>query len=146
MRMKSLMPVFVDFVPDHLEDGVLYVCEQYKTAAHLCCCGCGEEVITPLTPADWLIKRRGNVVSLNPSIGNWNFACKSHYWIWKNQVIWDRKMSQWEIVLVQEKDKADKKAYIKAINLQKDEHVKTVAWNTRYLQALARWWKSFRDS
>ncbi|MCW5203748.1 hypothetical protein VU12_12525 [Desulfobulbus sp. US4] len=143
--MKFLMPVFVDFIPDHLEDGMLYVCEQYKTAAHLCCCRCGEEVITPLSPADWLIKRRGNVVSLSPSIGNWNFACKSHYWIWKNQVIWDRKMSQWEIGLVQEKDKADKKAYIEVINLQKDEQVKTVTWNIRCWQALVRWWKSFSD-
>jgi hypothetical protein len=25
----------------------------FRTAAHCCCCGCGEEVVTPFTPTDW---------------------------------------------------------------------------------------------
>lgn len=142
MRIKSITPVFVDLIPDRLEEGILYVCERYKTAAHKCCCGCGEEVITPLTPADWSVRKAGNVVSITPSIGNWSFACKSHYWIYKNQVVWARRMSQWQIDQVRARDKADKQAYIEAINRQKDKQTRPTSLIARLWQALVRWWKS----
>ena len=44
---------FVDFIPDILEDGVVYISVTYATALHLCCCGCGSEVVTPLSPTGW---------------------------------------------------------------------------------------------
>ena len=60
---------------------------EYGTAAHRCCCGCGEEVVTPFTPTDWKMTFDGETVSLNPSIGNWTLACRSHYVIKRGRVI-----------------------------------------------------------
>ena len=53
MKASAIRPEFVEFIPKHLEPGVLYVSEKYRTASHLCACGCGEKVVTPLSPADW---------------------------------------------------------------------------------------------
>jgi hypothetical protein len=33
-------------------------------------------------------------VSLDPSIGNWSFPCRSHYWIRNNKVRWAENWSQ----------------------------------------------------
>ena len=38
----------VQYMPSRLEPGILYVAEQFKAAAHLCACGCGSVVRTPL--------------------------------------------------------------------------------------------------
>jgi hypothetical protein len=142
MRTTSITPAFVDTIPARLNEGVLYVCERYRTAAHKCCCGCGEEVITPLTPADWSVRKAGNTVSLTPSIGNWSFACKSHYWIRRNQVVWACNLSQRQIDRVRARDKADKKAYIEAINQQKDQRARQTFVVAKLWQPLMRWWKS----
>jgi hypothetical protein len=52
------------------------------------CCGCGNEVVTPLSPTDWRLLYDGEGISLEPSIGNWSFHCRSHYWVRKNRVVW----------------------------------------------------------
>jgi hypothetical protein len=46
------------------------------------------EVVTPLSTTDWTLIFDGVSISLDPSIGNWSFDCRSHYWISKNEVIW----------------------------------------------------------
>jgi hypothetical protein len=79
---------FVEFIPDQLEDGILYVSTTYATILHKCACGCGNEVVTPLSPSDWQLTFNGETISLYPSIGNWSFPCRSHYWIRKNEVVW----------------------------------------------------------
>ena len=93
--MKKWIPVsrklshkFVEFIPEQLQEGVLYVSTTYATAVHLCFCGCGREVVTPLSPTDWKLIFDGETVSLSPSIGNWSFPCRSHYWIKDNFVQW----------------------------------------------------------
>ena len=85
---------FVEFVPDVLEKGVLYVSMTYGTASHLCCCGCGREVVTPITPTGWKLIFDGETISLSPSIGNWNFPCRSHYWISNSCVEWEEDWSK----------------------------------------------------
>lgn len=122
MRVHQFQVVFTDFIPDHLDEGVLYVSEKFKTASHKCACGCGEEVVTPLSPVDWHLRKDDNFVSLYPSIGNWNYACRSHYWIRRNRVQWAGSMSQRQIALVQAKDKADKQRYIDRTNQLKASH------------------------
>jgi len=87
MRHSHLAHRFVQHIPDKLEPGVLYISMEYGTAAHGCCCGCGEEVVTPFTPTDWNMTFDGETVSLNPSIGNWTLACRSHYVIKQGRVI-----------------------------------------------------------
>ena len=85
-----IRPAFVDVVPevDLMEHGVVYVSMAYATAIHKCACGCGQQAVTPLSPEEWSLTYNGEAISLRPSIGNWGMACKSHYWIRDNRVIW----------------------------------------------------------
>lgn len=96
-KTSSIQPVFVEFIPEKLDAGVLYISQQYKTASHLCACGCGKEVVTPLIPTEWKLSVYGESVSLSPSIGNWSFPCQSHYWIRNNKVVWSGAMTQEQI-------------------------------------------------
>lgn len=96
---------FVEFVPEHLEDGVVYVSIQYATVVHLCCCGCGSEVVTPLSPAQWSLVYDGRTVSLDWSVGNWSLPCQSHYWIDRDQVVWAPRWSKKRIALGQASDR-----------------------------------------
>ncbi|MGN4935051.1 DUF6527 family protein [Aeromonas rivipollensis] len=112
MKIDRIIPIFVEFIPDDVEQGKLYISETYQTAIHKCCCGCGEEVVTPLSPVDWQVKKGIHGVSLQPSIGNWNYKCQSHYIISNNKVIWAGKFTQQQILAVQRKDKNAKLIYI----------------------------------
>jgi hypothetical protein len=89
----ELKPVFVQFVPTELDEGNLYVALEYATASHLCACGCGERVVTPFGPADWILTFDGQV-TLSPSVGNGQFKCGSHYMIRNNRVVLCRPMTQ----------------------------------------------------
>lgn len=89
--------VFTMTIPDTLESNTLYISIPYNTVLHKCACGCGEEVSTPLSPSDWEISYNGESVTLDPSIGNWSYRCRSHYWIRDNQVVWACDWSQKQI-------------------------------------------------
>lgn len=104
MKQTNLRHEFVELIPATLEEGVLYVSIPYATAMHLCCCGCGTKVSTELSPAGWAITYDGETVSLDPSIGNWSFECKSHYWITRNTVRPARRFTRQEIELNQQRD------------------------------------------
>jgi hypothetical protein len=54
-------------------------------------------VVTPFTPKDWELRFDGETVSLSPSIGNWSFACQSHYWIRWNRIEWAPRWSAAQI-------------------------------------------------
>lgn len=75
-------------IPGQLEYGVLYVCFECNVVVHLCACGCGEKVVLPISPSYWSIEYNGEAVSMKPSVGNFQFSCRSHYWISRNMVIW----------------------------------------------------------
>lgn len=134
MKQTQLFPQYVDLIPEQLSEGHLYICNQYKIVVHKCCCGCGEEVITPLSTAEWSIRNEGNAVTLHPSIGNWSFKCLSHYWIRKNQVIWVKAMSEHEIKRVRDRDIIDKAKQIASINQYKK--TKKVAQNKSIFKLL----------
>tara|TARA_R100000027_G_scaffold61606_1_gene53112 strand:+ start:5897 stop:6316 length:420 start_codon:yes stop_codon:yes gene_type:complete len=87
MNQTSFQNKFVDQIPEELEEGILYISLPFSTSIHLCACGCGQEVVTPLSVNDWVIVLDGENVSLYPSIGNWSFPCRSHYWIRHGRVI-----------------------------------------------------------
>jgi len=110
-RTEALRPQFVEFVPGTLEGGVLYISCKYKTASHLCCCGCGNKVVTPLNPSGWKLTEQRGAVTLYPSIGNWNFPCESHYWIQENRIEWARKMSRQQIITVRAGDRLAQERY-----------------------------------
>lgn len=88
---------FVEFIPEHLEPSVVYVSIPYATVAHLCACGCGFQVVTALAPHAWRLTFDGESITLFPSIGNWTFPCRSHYWIKNNRVKWSYQWSDEEI-------------------------------------------------
>ena len=124
--MKTLQHKFVEFIPDVLEEGVIYISMVYKTAAHNCVCGCHGRVVTPISPTDWQLVYNGVSISLNPSIGNWNFACKSHYWLIKGQVKFCRDWSRAEIDDGQMADIKRKEKYFK--KKQKNKIKKKKLW------------------
>lgn len=97
LKLTRLEHRFVTEAPSVLQPGVLYVSLDYVTTLHLCCCGCGQEAITPLSPQDWRLTYDGETVSLWPSIGNWSFPCKSHYWIKEGRVVWAPQWTDDEI-------------------------------------------------
>jgi hypothetical protein len=114
IRQTQLQAVFVEFIPERLELGRLYISQKYSTAIHLCCCGCGNEVVTPLNPARWQLTEHKGKVSLSPSIGNWNFPCRSHYWIVDGQVRWASALSPSQIAAVRKRDLRDAELYAQA--------------------------------
>ena len=103
--VTTLRPEFADSFPAAMQEGVLYVSIPYCTCGHLCCCGCGHEVVTPLSPARWSLTYDGQNVSLHPSVGNWALACQSHYWIRKGKVVWSRRYSPSEVAENREYDR-----------------------------------------
>ena len=102
---------FVQYVPETLTPGILYISVEYGMASHSCCCGCGEEIVTPFTPTDWKMIFDGETITLHPSIGNWMLPCKSHYWIKKGRVIGAGKWSDDEISLELIRDREAKKRH-----------------------------------
>jgi hypothetical protein len=108
--MKTMRHKFVEFIPEALEKGVLYITIEYRTAVHLCICGCGNKVVTPLSPMDWKLTFDGRTVTLYPSIGNWSFDCQSHYFITNNRIKKVRRWSKREIEANREEDVARKQS------------------------------------
>lgn len=85
---------FVDIIPDSLEENTIYVSILYSTVIHKCPCGCGNEVVTPLSPHGWQLTYDGETITLFPSIGNWSLSCRSHYWIRQNEIKWAESWSE----------------------------------------------------
>ncbi len=102
-----LDPEFVDSFPDDMRSGVLYISLRFNTCGHLCACGCGEEVVTPLSPAQWNFTYDGVDVSLSPSVGNWALPCQSHYWIHRGKVRWSSASTPDQIARARAADQRD---------------------------------------
>jgi hypothetical protein len=112
IKMKQLRHRFVDLIQDNVEPGILYVSMEYATAAHRCCCGCGEEVVTPFSPAQWQMSFNGDTVSLHPSVGNWNLRCQSHYVVRDGRVIEAPKWTKEDIEAGRQRDKDARTKYL----------------------------------
>lgn len=96
-KVDRLTAVFVENIPEQLEDGVLYVSRESHVALHNCACGCGEEVSTPLVPTEYALVMEDGGASIWPSIGNHDFTCGSHYVIKRGHIRWAGKMSREQI-------------------------------------------------
>lgn len=94
IKKVSIEPLFLkddEFMPEKLEEGILYISERYGVAIHLCLCGCGNKVVTPIKNGkggvhdkhSWDLIKESDKITLSPSIlTNWD--CNSHYIITKN--------------------------------------------------------------
>jgi hypothetical protein len=90
-KLDKLEPEYVHFMPEIPEHGKLYISKEFGSVQHLCACGCGSKVHTPLNPSPvpmWDLIEKDGLVSLSPSIGNYQIPCKTHYVIRDNEVIW----------------------------------------------------------
>lgn len=103
---------FVDFIPREMEEDKLYISIEFATASHRCFCGCGSEVVTPLSPAGWQLTFDGETVSLTPSVGSWSLPCKSHYIIRKDTIVWAGLISDAEIEAVKRRDQRDLRRHL----------------------------------
>ncbi len=130
---------FVKFIPqkEDLADDVLYISLEYGTIVHKCCCGCGKEVVTPLSPTDWKFTYDGETITLFPSIGNWNFDCQSHYWIKNSKVIMAGKLSKSEIEKGRQYDKYSKQKYF-------NNKVDPIFPETKNSKEKLNWWSQLK--
>jgi hypothetical protein len=87
----------VQYLPRELAPGILYVSDEFAVAGHLCACGCGNKVVTPLGPAEWTFTERNGRPTLHPSIGNWQLPCRSHYVIAEGQIRWGDQWSEAQV-------------------------------------------------
>ena len=132
---------FVEFIPAELRQGTIYVSIRFGTASHMCVCGCGNKVVTPLRPTDWKLIYDGKSVSLDPSIGNWSFACQSHYWIKNNRV---RRAERWckeHVDAGREHDRRVKREHFQAVEAPRAAaQLTTLPREESLWQKLRNWW------
>jgi hypothetical protein len=152
MQGAALKHEFVEFIPDDLEQGTLYVSIAFATVAHKCCCGCGKEIVTPLSPTDWKLIFDGESISLDPSIGNWSLECQSHYWIRRSQVQWAPQWSREEIDAGRTRDRFAKERYFGtndsgADSIARDQlaRPKEVNGKLSFWNELGKWWRQLRS-
>jgi hypothetical protein len=106
----------VRYMPKELKPGVLYVSEEFDIAMHLCACGCGSKVKTPLGPTGWSVEETNSGPSLRPSVGNWQQACQSHYWINRGKVVWAEKWTPGKIAAGRRYEEERRRAYYAALD------------------------------
>ena len=76
----------VHYIPRHAEmkENIIYISDEYDVSAHRCICGCGELTVMPLGKGEWDYQiDSNNKLSMQPSVGNYQMPCKSHYIIQK---------------------------------------------------------------
>ena len=133
---KTLRHEFVKFIPDAIEEGKIYVSIDYATAVHKCACGCEKEVVTPLSPTDWKLIFDGKTVSLDPSIGNWGFMCRSHYWVRNDRAIWAEGWSHARVDANRAHDRRAKDKYYST-----DNEGEAMPPKPETPAATPRWWR-----
>jgi hypothetical protein len=106
----------VDYMPKDLKPGILYLSEEFDIALHLCPCGCGAKVKTPLGPTEWSVEETKSGVSLRPSVGNWQQPCQSHYWITRGEIIWAPKWTPEEIAAGRRNEEQRRQTYYDALD------------------------------
>lgn len=139
-KISKLEPQFVTAIPEKVGEGIIYASLEYATVSHLCCCGCGREVVTPLTPTDWKLTYDGQNISMHPSIGNWSFPCQSHYWIRDGQVQW---AEQWTAEQIQAGREYDRHAKTRQYGIRSDEKERaaTDSRSQGLWARIKRWWQ-----
>lgn len=86
----------VERLPTELNENLVYVSDEYGIAALKCACGCGHRV-TLLLGEGHTVNEVGGLADISPSIGVWDAACRSHFWIRHGNVVWGRQFSEPEI-------------------------------------------------
>ena len=93
MKIFSLSPVYVYYIPEELEEGKIYISLEFGIAIHLCACGCKGKTVTGLKEYwsdGWTLTNNDGEISLRPSIGNFSGEnpYHAHYYITDNKIEW----------------------------------------------------------
>lgn len=144
-RHNALVYEFVEFIPEQPKDGTLYVCMGLATAVHKCCCGCGNEVVTPLSPTGWKLIFDGETITLHPSIGNWGFHCQSHYWIKNNRVQWAERWSRQRIDAARAHDRRANEIYFGGVEAGEQEPMSESKADRAELAPKKGIWQKLKD-
>jgi hypothetical protein len=136
---------FVEFIPEELDEQTVYISVRFATVAHLCLCGCRNKVVTPLSPTDWQVTFDGKAISLYPSIGNWSFPCRSHYWIRKNRMSWAEDWSEERIEAGRARDRLIKERYFNSFGSEGSEPVdpEEIGVTEEATECKKPWWRKW---
>lgn len=134
MRATEFRHSFIEYMPSQLEPATLYVSLRFNTASHLCACGCGRKVVTPLHPTRWSLSYDGQALSLSPSIGNWHAPCRSHYWITHGRVAWAPAWSSQQVSRGLDRDRLDYETWEPASSTRpRSVRTRIAAWTGQLL-------------
>jgi len=145
-QLDSIEHQFVEFIPSELKEGIIYVSISYTTAVHKCCCGCGNKVVTPITPTDWKLIFDGKTISLTPSIGNWSFLCRSHYWVKCNKIQWAEDWLNEQVDAGRKHEEAATQRYYDAVHppiVQMPATERNQKPSFGFWQIIKQWWSNF---
>lgn len=131
MRTKRWEAIWVEDMPEVMEEGKVYISVKHRLTEHICACGCKSEVSLPLGRSEWRIEYDGETVSILPSVGNWRLPCRSHYIIQENTTRWCKLWSTREAVAGRIRDRQEKEQDI--IRKQKER-----TWWKRILGGITR--------
>ena len=87
IRKVLVKPITVEYVPDKSDmiQDEIYISVKYKTAVHLCLCGCGNLSVTHfMDDSGWKITLLNSGLTMIPSILNLNCPNRCHYVITDN--------------------------------------------------------------
>jgi hypothetical protein len=85
LKQVTIVPKFVEYIPEKLEQDLIYISRKFNTSVHLCLCGCGNESVAPFEGQHaWNLSENDGKVSFTPSIQNKNCPNQYHYIITKN--------------------------------------------------------------
>jgi len=121
----------VKYMPAEIQPGVLYVSDEFRIAIHICACGCGAKIKTPLGPTEWSIVESPQGPSVWPSIGNWQQPCQSHYIISNGEVKWAAKWTPEQIAAGRMYENERRRAHIDA-------------WDRKHRGPWARFWDGLK--
>jgi hypothetical protein len=122
----------VHYMPKQLAPGILYVSEEFGAAAHLCACGCGSKIRTPLGPTEWALEETETGPTLYPSVGNHQRACRSHYWIRRGEIEWSDKWTTEEIEAGRHAEEQRRRGYYDALDRERGGTLRSLwRWVTR---------------
>lgn len=133
----------VHYIPDKLDPGILYVSKEFGIAMHLCPCGCGSSISTPIGPTEWSICQTKTGPTLNPSVGNWQEACRSHYWIRGGEVVWAESWTPEQILAGRLQEEERTRAYF-ASRASKGPMARAWRWLKLFVGKLFRAKKSHK--
>lgn len=117
--MNTIALQRVKYMPRELSPGILYVSDEYAVAGHLCVCGCGNKVVTPLGPAEWSFSERKGRPTLRPSIGNWQLPCRSHYVITDGRIQWAGQWSDSQVAAGRRAEERRRQAYYALVDRER---------------------------